>query len=314
MNDWRPCASRATLARRARLLGDIRAFMAERGVLEVNTPLLASAAPAERGLMSMRVEQAGYLVPSPEHALKRLLAADMGAIYQLGPVFRAGEAGRWHNPEFWMLEWYRPQAGMADMVAETGALIEAVAGVRCAPSREYRAVFEAVTGLDPIECEAAALADWARQRQLAPADAASDNDRAFWLDLIMSLAVQPTLGQNGPQCVVDYPAEDAVLVATDGERPGVAHRFEWFWQGVELANGAQELTDAATARERMQREQRLRREAGAPATELDERLLDAMATGLPPSAGVALGVDRLLALICGFDCLAEALAFDWARR
>ncbi|MES1946362.1 poxB regulator PoxA [Salinisphaera sp. C84B14] len=314
MNDWRPSASGATLARRARLLGDIRAFMAERGVLEVNTPLLASAAPAERGLASMQVDDGGYLVPSPEHGLKRLLAAGMGPIYQLGPVFRAGEAGRWHNPEFWMLEWYRPEASMADLVAETGALIETVAGVRCMQRCEYRVVFEAVTGLDPIACDTTALADWARQQRLAPVEAAADHDRAFWLDLIMSLAVQPTLGEHGPQCVIDFPAEDAVLVATDAERPGVARRFEWFWQGVELANGAQELTDADIARERMQREQRLRREAGAVETALDERLLGAMAAGLPPSAGVALGVDRLLALICGFASIGEALAFDWPRR
>ncbi len=314
MTDWRPRAKRATLERRARLLGDIRSFMARREVLEVSTPLIASAAPAERGLASMAVGVDGYLVPSPEHALKRLLAADMGAIYQLGPVFRAGEAGRWHNPEFWMLEWYRPQASMMDIVAETRDLFEAVAGVACAPVCEYRAVFEAVTGIDPIESEGAVLADWARRRQLAPAQAAEDDDRAFWLDLIMSLAVQPTLGRQGPVCVVDFPNDDAVLVASDPERAGIARRFEWFWQGVELANGAEELTDAAIARDRMQREQRLRTEAGVAQTGLDERLLNAMQAGMPASAGVALGVDRLLALICGFDGIGDALAFDWPRR
>ncbi|MES1951206.1 poxB regulator PoxA [Salinisphaera sp. S4-8] len=314
MTDWRPGATRATLVRRARLLADMRAFMAERDVLEVSTPLIARAAPAERGLAGMQVEQGGYLVPSPEHGLKRLLAAGTGAIYQLGPVFRAGEAGRWHNPEFWMLEWYRPGATMADMVAETADLIEAVAGVACGGVREYRQVFAAVTGLDPIDSPVGELADWARRHQLAPATADAEDDRAFWLDLIMSLAVQPTLGRDAPECVVDFPADDAVLVATDATRAGIAHRFEWFWQGVELANGARELTDADIARQRMQRERRLgATDEGHPAA-LDERLLAAMDAGLPECAGVALGVDRLLALVCGFEGIGEALTFDWSRR
>jgi lysyl-tRNA synthetase class 2 len=311
--DWRPGASCSTLERRARLLGDIRAFMAARDVLEVQTPLITSAAPAERSLATLRVEDGGHLVPSPEHGLKRLLAAGAGSIYQLGPVFRAGESGRWHNPEFCMLEWYRPHTTMADIIRETEALLAAVAGQRCAPRRRYRDVFTAVTGLDPIDDETATLAAWARKQNLAPAGTDSE-DRAFWLDLIMSLAVQPTLGREAPVCITDFPAVDAVLVDTDPADARIAQRFECFWQGVELANGAQELADAALARERMGREQRLREAAGLDTLALDERLLAAMAAGLPPCAGVALGVDRLLALICGFDGLAEALAFDWARR
>jgi len=302
------------LERRAGLRADIRHFMAAAGVLEVDTPLISTAAPAERGLQCMAVERSGYLVPSPEHGLKRLLAAGAGPIYQMGPVFRAGEAGRWHNPEFCMLEWYRPRAAIDDIIDETEALLGAVTGLECAPRISYRAVFLSVTGLDPIECATDALAAWARQRDLAPANMADEHDRAFWLDLIMSLAVQPTLGESTPICVTDFPAEDAVLVETHPDDDRVARRFECFWQGVELANGAQELTDAATARGRMAREQTLRREAGRAVPPLDEKLLAAMTAGLPRCAGVALGVDRLLALVCGFDSLAPVLAFDWARR
>jgi lysyl-tRNA synthetase class 2 len=314
LEDWRPAATRATLARRAELRADIRAFMARRGVLEVDTPLIGSAAPAERGLQTFSVSSVGHLTPSPEHALKRLLAAGAGPIYQLGPVFRAGEAGRWHNPEFCMLEWYRPQASIDDIMTEVEALVGALAGVTCAPRRAYRDVFAEVTQLDPIECATSELAQWALERGLAPDGGDNDPGRAFWLDLIMSLGVQPTLGRNRPLCVTDFPAEDAVLVETRADDARIAARFECFWQGIELANGAQELTDAETARERMKRELRAREQAGAALPRLDEKLLAAMTAGLPRSAGVALGVDRLLALICGFDALAPVLAFDWARR
>ena len=312
--NWRPGASWPTLERRARLRGDLRAFMAERGVLEVDTPLISSAAPSERGLHTFVVESAGHLVPSPEHALKRLLAAGSGPIYQLGPVFRAGEAGRWHNPEFCMLEWYRPEATVTDIIDETEALMGAVTGLTCAPRRRYRDVFEAVTGLDPITSNTPQLAAWAIHQDLAPHTVEDRSDRAFWLDLIMSLAVQPTLGRDAPICVTGFPAEDAVLVETRANDPRIAERFECFWQGVELANGAQELTDVAFARERMDREHRLRAKANAPETPRDDRLLAAMDAGLPRCAGVALGVDRLLALTCGFDALAPVLAFDWMRR
>lgn len=314
MEDWRPAATRGTLARRAELRADIRAFMARRGVLEVDTPLIASTAPAERGLQTFAVADAGRLVPSPEHALKRLLADGSGPIYQLGPVFRAGEVGRWHNPEFCMLEWYRPDAAIDDIMTEIEALIGALSGVNCASRRAYRDVFADVTGLDPIECATTELAEWAHERGLAPAGERNEQDRAFWLDLIMSLGVQPTLGREGPVCVTDFPAADAVLVKTRAHDARIAARFECFWQGIELANGAQELTDARTARERMSRELGARGQAGAAQPGLDEKLLAAMTAGLPRCAGVALGVDRLLALICGFDALAPVLAFDWPRR
>lgn len=311
--DWRPLAQHTTLERRARLLADIRAFMAAGGVLEVATPLLAEAAPVERGLDCFRLPGAGYLVPSPEHGLKRLLAAHAGAVYQLGPVFRAGEAGRWHNPEFWMLEWYRPQASMADAVTDTQALLAAVAGVPAAAARSYRDVFYGATGVDPMAASAAQLAAYARAQGIAP-DASDEGDRAFWLDLIMSLVVQPTLGMDAPLCVTGFPADDAVLVQTDTHDARIAQRFECFWRGVELANGAQELTDAQAARTRMQREQQTRAARGQPVPALDERLLAAMESGLPSCAGVALGVDRLLALMLGFDGIAKTLTFGWARR
>ncbi|GAB3682997.1 EF-P lysine aminoacylase EpmA [Salinisphaera aquimarina] len=318
MTEWRPAATLATLRARADLLAAIRAFMNDAGVMEVDTGVLASAPPSERGLESFAVAGAGYLVPSPEHALKRLLAAGAGAIFQLGHVFRAGESGRWHNPEFCMLEWYRPGATMADLMDETERLIGRIAQVACVPRRRYRDLFQAHAGIDPLESTAAQLASCARDHDVAPGAVGTDDkdpdSRAFWLDLIMSLVVQPRLGLDGPECVTGFPADDAVLVAPDPEDDRLSQRFECYWQGVELANGAQELTDVVLAGERMRRECAAIAQSGGPPRAPDERLLAAMHAGLPACAGVALGVDRLLALMRGCDGLAPVLAFDWARR
>jgi len=312
--DWRPGARMSTLVARARLLADIRAFMARSAILEVDTGVIGRAPPAERGLEALIVQDAGYLVSSPEHALKRLLAAGSGPIYQLGHVFRAGEIGRWHNPEFCMLEWYRPDCDMTDIVIETQALIETLTGERFSTTLCYRAVFQAQIGIDPFMADTAALAAAAEQLDVAPTGIGSSVGRAFWLDLLMSLVVQPTLGHAGPVCVTGFPADDAVLVELNPELPGSARRFECFWRGVELANGAQELTDAETARHRMALENEARRAQGTLGAGLDERLVAALAAGLPRCAGVALGVDRLLTLIGGHDSLSEVMPFDWSRR
>lgn len=313
-DDWRPSAAPAVLEERAALLADIRRFMAAAGVLEVDTGVIGRAAPAERGLDTLAVDNAGRLVPSPEHAMKRLLAAGAGPIYQLGHVFRAGESGRWHNPEFCMLEWYRPSAAMDEIVAEVSALCETVAGVRVGQTHAYRAVFEQEVGLDPLDADTAALEAAAQRLGVAPHTRKRETTRAFWLDLLMSLVVQPELGRAQPVCVTGFPADDAVLVELDAADARLAKRFEIYWRGVELANGAQELTDATHARERMTRENAAREANGAAPAPLDESLLAAMDYGLPPCAGIALGVDRLLALMLGEAGIENVMPFAWARR
>jgi len=289
--------------------------MAEQGLLEVDTPLIASAAPSERALDCLAVAEAGYLVPSPEHGLKRLLAAGMGAIYQLSHVFRAGEVGRWHNPEFTMLEWYREEAGLIDMMSDVDALLQHAGAPSAAPCVRYCDLFLATTALHPLACSVEALALFAKEQGIAPpADPHVDADRVFWLDLIMSLVVQPTLGAERPVFVSHFPMADAVLIQADDDDPALGLRFECYWQGVELANGAVELRDAALAAERMDRERRIKHSRGGALPPLDEHLLAAMQSGLPRCAGVALGVDRLLALLTGAPDLDAVLAFCWARR
>lgn len=314
---WRPDATPQTLVARAGLLAAIRAFFAARDVLEVDTPVLAAAAPTEAQLTCFEVgADAGYLVPSPEHGLKRLLAAGSGAIYQLGHVFRASEAGRWHNPEFTMLEWYRPGWEMSELIVEVQALLTTTAGTDVMAQMTFADAFFDATGLDAHRASAPCLAAHAHDCGLAPpvVSAAEAASRSFWLDLIMSTAVTPTLGMDAPVCIEEFPADDAVLIEVRAGDPPVAERFEIYWQGLELANGAQELTDAAVARQRMGREHAARAAAGLARPPLDGKLLAAMAAGLPTCAGVALGVDRLLAIMLGAEQLADVLPFAWQRR
>ncbi len=317
MAEWQPDAALDTLAARAELLAAIRAFFAERRVQEVDTPLLSAAAPSDRQLVCFEVADAGYLVPSPEHALKRLLAAGSGPIYQLGHVFRADEVGRWHNPEFTMLEWYRPGWSMAELMAEVNALLAQVAGASAAPPVDFAALFFEHTGLDAHTASSSDLRAHALARGLAPEideRSAQASSEAFWLDLIVSLQIAPILGSDAPLCVTGFPAADAVLVAVNEGPPPVAERFEIYWRGVELANGAQELTDADEAERRMQCEQRARATPGQATPRIDTALLAAMRAGLPECAGVAPGVDRLLALMRGEPRLESVLPFAWARR
>jgi len=314
---WQPDAVQAALVARARLLTMIRAFFRDRDVLEVDTPVLAAAAPSEAQLACFAVDDgAGYLVPSPEHGLKRLLAAGSGPIYQLGHVFRAGEIGRWHNPEFTMLEWYRPGGSMATLIAEVQALLAAVTDTNDMTHMSYAELFTAETGLDAHRAEARELAAHARGADLAPpvVSAAEERSRPFWLDLIMSTTVTPQLGFDAPVCITDFPVDDAVLVRVRDEDPPVAERFEIYWHGQELANGAEELTDADVARQRMQREHDSRAVVGLAQPPMDEKLLAAMAHGLPACTGVALGVDRLLAITLGAQRLADVLPFAWDKR
>ncbi|MDA3920643.1 MAG: EF-P lysine aminoacylase EpmA [Salinisphaera sp.] len=315
VDDWRPGADRATLIWRAQLLAALRRFMAERSRVEVDTPVISSAAPAERALDCLTVVDGGYLVPSPEHALKRLLAAGHGSLYQLGHVFRAGEIGRWHNPEFTMLEWYREHADLAAMLVETDELLQAVGVPTASAPQRYREAFGKITGLDPLIATLEELAAYATTTGIAPVNHADDeHNRMFWLDLIMSLAVQPTLGLEAPVMITHFPIDDAVLIASDPDDERLGLRFECYWQGVELANGAVELRDAQVAEQRMQREFAIKQLRGVQPPPIDTRLLSALAAGLPPCAGVALGVDRLLALLVGASNLDQVLPFAWPRR
>ena len=309
---WRPGASRRALEARADLLAAVRRFFAARSVMEVETPLLSAAGTSDPNIRSVEVLEhpLRWLRTSPEHALKRLLAAGSGDVYELGRVFRSGEQGRWHNPEFTMLEWYRVGWTYLDLAGEVIELIcECGAGafddyeVR---HTSYCDLFVEHTGIDPLS---ASLSDWeelAAERGIR----AGLLDADQWQDLILSEVVQPLFE---PQCITvvrDFPASRAALARVRAGPPRIAERFEIYLGRIELANGYQELTDAAEQRSRFEAEFRLRSLSGDEGPAIDSRLLAAMEHGLPECAGVALGIDRLLMAMLDLNDIRAVLAFS----
>jgi lysyl-tRNA synthetase class 2 len=322
MTEWRPSAGLEALRHRAELLGGIRAFFAERDVLEVETPVLSVYGATDPHLDSFCARYTGpgavagramYLQTSPEFAMKRLLAAGSGPIYQICKSFRNGEAGRYHNPEFTMLEWYRPGFDYRSLMAEVDDLLRGVLRTQPAILSSYAALFEHHLQLEPHSASIAHLRECAAGHGIQ-VSASLDEDRDGWLTLLWSHLIEPQLGGGGrPQIVCDYPVSQAMLARIRPGVPAVAERFEVYINGVELANGFQELQDSAEQRQRFEENCRLRRAGGKPEMNMDERLLAALAHGLPACSGVAVGLDRLLMLKLGAGELREVLAFSFDR-
>lgn len=311
----------AALRQRAALNALIRAFFAERNVLEVETPILSEAGNTEPNIDSFHTRFSGHvdagsaqrwLRTSPEYPLKRLLAAGVGDCYELGRVFRNGEAGGRHNPEFTMLEWYRVGWDHHRLIDETVALVRAALAQvgRDATLRvlDYRSLYRTHVGLDPFEASLEAL-----QAPLAGVRIdAGGLTRDDWLDLLMTHVIQPAFGDDQMTVVHDWPASQAALARVRPGTPALAERFELYLGAVELANGYHELNDAGEQRARFLRDHAVRQARGDVLPPLDERLLDALPT-LPDCAGVAVGVDRLLMAMNRTGRIAEVLAFDFAH-
>lgn len=314
---WRPSADIETLRRRAALLARLRAFFAERGVLEVETPALSSATVTDLHLHSLeaKVEYAGesrlfYLQTSPEFAMKRLLAAGSGPIFQLCRSFRDGESGRLHNPEFTMLEWYRPLFDHHQLMDEMADLLELLLGGPQAERKTYGDAFAAVYGIDPHGAGAEELAALAAARGIEAVGYGEESSADDWLQLLFNLGVEPGLGRGRPTFIYDYPASQAALARVAAGR---ARRFEVYAEGIELANGFHELSDAAEQRRRFEADCEERRRRALALPPIDENLLAALESGLPDCAGVALGIDRLVMLALGKKSLAEVIAFPADR-
>ena len=316
-------AAPATLRLRAAVLARMRAFFAARGVLEVETPALSPAGISDVALESVTASARSlgprplYLHTSPEYAMKRLLASGSGDIYQLARVFRDDELGRWHQPEFTLLEWYRvgwdELALMTEVEQLLGDVLATTATVRSPePGNAVRVTYaeacERSLGLAPTS-ETPRLVAAIRERGVdVPAGLAHD----AVLDLAFSTLVVPSFAPEALTFVHDYPASQAALARIKPGSPPVAARFEVFARGIELANGFHELTDAAEQRRRFTAELDARRGAGRVVPPLDEEFLDALAR-LPPCAGVAVGLDRLVALAAGADNVAAAMSFAHVR-
>ena len=306
-------ASRQVLERRAEMLAQIRSFFSQRGVLEVDTPLLAHTTTPDPAIASLEVRSPldrhfhGYLQTSPEFAMKRLLAGGAGDIYQLGHVFRDGESGRHHSREFTMLEFYRVGHDEHQLMDEVADLLALLLPAHCAGAAmriSYREAFLATGQVDPLVDDASAITAMLQAHDVAIPAAMSRRDL---LDLALAAVVIPSLGHAGACFLHDYPADQAALAALNAGTPATAARFEVFVHGLELGNGYRELTDAAEQRRRFMAERATRSAAGLPSPPLDEALLAALAQGLPECAGIALGVDRMLMLASGVDRIRDIL-------
>lgn len=314
--NWQPGAKHASLVARAALLNRIRAFFQARDILEVETPLLCSAGITDPSIEPLIVPAGDdaasrFLQTSPEYAMKRLLAADSRPIFQIAKAFREGEAGSRHNPEFSLLEWYRPGYDHQQLMDEVAELVGACLGDAPVQRLTYREAFLQFLSIDPFTIGTHELERVAR----AQLDISFDNgDRDLWLDLLMSHLVEPRLADKGRVFLYDYPASQAALARisfVDGVEVG--HRFELYVDGMELANGYFELSDPIEQRSRFESDNRRRRESGQLERPLDEQLLAALEAGMPSSSGVALGVDRLLMLATGATDIRDVLAFSWER-
>ncbi len=309
------------------MLQRVRDFFAARAVLEVETPLLSASATTDPALESLRTRWFGsdrpsakrlYLQTSPELPMKRLLAAGSGPIYQICKVFRDDERGSRHHPEFSLLEWYRPGWDLSALIDEVAELVRVILeqpGLGC-EVLSYRQLFSDQLGVDPWTVDATALKEVAQANGLQGC-AALELDRDGWLDLLMSQCLEPGLGRGRMSVVRDYPPSQAALArlrpGDPGGDPTVAERFEFYIEGMELANGFDELTDADEQRARFQADQRTRRAAGQSVPPIDETFLAALEAGMPASAGVALGLDRLLMCALGADHIDVVLAFPIER-
>lgn len=306
--NWKPSADQSALFARADMYSRIRDFFMQRDVLEVETPLLADTSVTDPYIESIAAGTKQYLQSSPEYFMKRLLAAGSGDIYQICKAFRKEEVGRRHNQEFTLLEWYRQDFDLWDLMDEMADLIEYLVGFSHFEHRSYQHVFEEFLGFNPHTIPLSQLIFEAQEQVEIEMEDASRDD---WLSLLMTHLIEPNLGKQVPVFIYDYPPSQASLaqLSTDEEGQQVAARFELYHQGLELANGYQELTDVQQQKLRFHQDNLQRLKMGLTPIPIDYAFLQALEAGLPACSGVALGLDRLLMLRLQKDNIEQVLSF-----
>jgi lysyl-tRNA synthetase class 2 len=306
---WRPSASLTVIQQRALTYRQIRAFFDQRECLEVDTPLLSSSTNTDANIESIKASSLGqalYLQTSPEFAMKRLLAAGSGSIYQICHAFREGEKGRRHNPEFTLLEWYRIGFDYEQLMDEIEMLIDDVSG----DSNQYQRISYRQLVLDHINVDIDKVELLELQKKIDPLVPGTRSVELGFdqcLDLLISLVIAPEM--KGYVFVYDYPVSQAALARVKTINPAVAERFELFYDGLELANGFSELCDSSQQRQRFEGDNNRRLATGLEPYPVDELLLSALSSGLPDCAGVAIGLDRLLMVLLGKDSIDQVLSF-----
>ncbi|WP_260260028.1 elongation factor P--(R)-beta-lysine ligase [Vibrio intestinalis] len=319
--EWQPTAPIKLLRQRAELLAHIRQFFAKRQVLEVDTPAMSHATVTDIHLHTFQTQFIGpeyahgrhlYLMTSPEFHMKRLLAAGSGCIYQINKAFRNEENGRYHNPEFTMLEWYRVGFDHHDLMDEMDELLQLTLKCGKAERMTYQQAFINVLGVCPLEGSMAELKSVARTLGLSDI-AEPEQDRDTLLQLLFSVGVECKIGQQAPAFVYDFPASQAALAKINPNDNRVADRFEVYFKGIELANGFHELDNPKEQLARFEQDNAKRLEMELSAQPIDYHLIAALESGLPDCAGVALGIDRLIMLALDCDHIDQVTAFSFPR-
>jgi elongation factor P--(R)-beta-lysine ligase len=313
---WQPSADLATLQQRAAMLRQVRDFFYRRNVLEVDTPLLARFGVTDPHLTNLTTQLSGdshnwALQTSPEFAMKRLLAAGSGCIYQLGKAFRDDEQSARHNPEFTLLEWYRIGFDLKQLMAELEQLLQLLlVDAPAANYLTYQQAFQRYLQVDPFAVNSHSVLQQALQSYASVADVARrENDSDTLQQLAMACVIEPQLDPAIPTFITHYPASQAALACLSNTDSRVAERFELFYGGLELANGYHELTDAVLQQQRFVADQQQRSLLSRPPASADTRLVAALTHGLPACAGVAVGFDRLVMLRCGQQHIRQVLPF-----
>lgn len=281
-------------------------------MLEVETPLLCQHGVTDPHIDSMQSAQR-YLQTSPEYAMKRLLAAGSGDIYQICKAFRQDEAGQLHNPEFTLLEWYRIDFDHHQLMNEVEQLVGHILALESFKRLSYANCFEQYLAINPFDCSIDQLQHIAAQQNIHCQPGSQPKTVDDWLQLLLSCCVEPQLAKLGPTFIYDFPANQSALAQLDPNNPTIAQRFELYINGVELANGFHELTDARQQRQRFEQNNQQRQQLGKPVINIDQHLIDALKLGMPACAGVALGIDRLLMMQLQSKNIVDVLSFDWSR-
>ncbi|WIH19298.1 elongation factor P--(R)-beta-lysine ligase [Photobacterium damselae] len=314
---WQPTADVAMLKQRAKLIAAIRQFFYQRDVLEVDTPAMSQATVTDIHLHTFKTEFVGpgfadgqilYLMTSPEFHMKRLLSAGSGAIYQICKSFRNEESGRYHNPEFTMLEWYRPGFDHHQLMDEMDELLQLILGCQQAERMSYQQAFLNVLGVCPLEGSMLELKQAAAKLGLSDI-AEPEEDRDTLLQLLFSIGIEGKIGQEVPAFVYDFPASQAALAQINPTDNRVAERFEVYFKGIELANGFHELANGNEQLIRFEADNHKRIEMGLEPQPIDMNLVNALRAGFPDCAGVALGIDRLIMLALGLKHIDQVTAF-----
>lgn len=298
------------------MLAQVRQFFAKRHVLEVDCPALSLRAPIDVHIDVMQVNlqngDLGYLHTSPEYGMKRLLAQGSGDIYQLSHVFRDGESGHLHNPEFTMIEWYRLGFTLDELIEETLQLIRLFIDSPDTTLLTYREAFQKYIGMDAVTMTAKQLTDYIRSKEFTVSDAILASDKDTLLQLILAQVIEPHLGEEGLCVLTDFPVSQAALAQIKTKRgEEVAERFEVYYQGLELANGYHELLDSKEQEKRLVKANEERQKIGKVSLPIDHYFIEALKQGLPDCCGVAVGFDRLLMLKLNKNRLQEVLPFPW---